>query len=96
MCQPNSGAQRALHGPGEVEQLHVAVGDDVGRHRQRQHQQAVEQAAAGKAIHGDEPGRARAEQQRERADAREQQRRVGQRARQHGAHQVRPHALAAR
>ena len=87
-------AQRPLHRAGEVEQLHVAVGDDVGRHGERQHEQAVEQAAAGEAVHGDEPCRARADEQREDADAGEQQQGVGDRGRQDGARQVRPHALA--
>ena len=42
------GPQSALHGAGEVEQLHIRVGDDVGRHGQRQHQQAVERPRPGK------------------------------------------------
>ena len=37
-----------LHRAGIVEQLDVAVGDDVGRHRERQHEQAVDEGAAGK------------------------------------------------
>ena len=55
--------QRALHGAREIEQLDVGVGDDVGRHGERQHQQAVQQAAAGEAVHGGEPGRPGADQQ---------------------------------
>ena len=56
-------AQQLLHGSRIVKQFYIAIGDDVGRHRQRQHQQSVEKATPREPIHGDEPGGCRSERQ---------------------------------
>ena len=50
-----------LHRADRMQHVEIGVGDDVGRHRERQEQRPFEDASAGKAEHGDEPGRADAD-----------------------------------
>ena len=61
--------QQGLQRAGIVEQLEIAKSDDVGRDGERQEQQPLEQASPREAVHGDEPRRAGADQEGERADA---------------------------
>ena len=87
-------AQTALHRPGIIEQLEIAIGDDVGRDRKRQEQQPLKITAPGKTIHGDEPSRPGADQERQHADARQQQQRAAQSSREHIGDEMRPGVAA--
>jgi hypothetical protein len=83
------------HRAGIVEQLEIGVGDDVGRDRERKQQQPLQQVTPGEAIHGHEPCRPGADEERQGADAGKQKRGAAKRSRQHVFDQMRP-GIAAR
>ncbi len=65
--------QHDLHRAERVEEIHIHIGDDVGRERERQRERPGERVAAGETIRGDEPCRAGSDDCGQRGDTREQQ-----------------------
>ena len=68
-----SACSTILHRAERVEEIHIHVGDDIGRERERQRERPGERVAAGEPVGGDEPCRAGADDRGERRDAGEQQ-----------------------
>ena len=77
------GAQQRLGGAGEIEQFGEAVGGEVGRNGERQHQQPLEPGAAGEIVMGHEPCGHEADDAGEEADTGHQRAGVAQRDGQH-------------
>ena len=69
------GADRRLHRPDRVEDVEIGVGDDVGRHGERQEQRPVEDAPAGEVVGRHQPGGAGADRDDDDADAGKEKRR---------------------
>ena len=86
-------AQRRLHRSRELEQIGVDVGDDVGRHRERQQERPVEDAPAGEVVVSDVPGRADADQYRAERHPAHQHERVRDVAAEYRRDEVRPDVL---
>ena len=83
-------AQGGLHHPGIIEHLQIGVGDDIGRDRERQQQQPLQISPSRKAIHGDEPGGAGADQETQASYPGHQQQRAADRAGEHVGDEMRP------
>ena len=95
-ARPSEGvAQRRLDGTRVLEEVGVRVGHHVRRHRERQQQRPREEPAARKAPARDEPAGGRAPDGHAGADERDEQQRVGDVARQHGAGKVHPRVAGA-
>ena len=65
-------AQGRLKRPRECQEIGVGIADDVGRQHQRQQKRPLQGPAAGKAAHGDEPGRPSADDGRAEPHAQQQ------------------------
>ena len=84
-----------LHRTKRVQQIQIGVGDDVGRHRQRQQQRPGQHAAATEIVGRHQPGAAGAQRRHQHADTEQQHHGIQTGARQYVRHHVRPQALAA-
>ncbi len=81
---------RALDDAERMQDVEIGIGDDVGRHRQRQQQRPFQLPAAREVVGRDQPGRRGADRGDDHADADQQHGRLAQRRRQHIGEQVRP------
>ena len=84
------GAYGGLDRAGDAQHVGVGIGQDIGRHRQRQHQRPVEEAPAREAVHGDEPGGTRPHAEREGGHAQAEQDGVAHILGQHRPGEMRP------
>lgn len=83
-------AQRRLQRADKLQEIGIDIGQDIGRHGQRQDQRPLEEAAAGKIVHGGQPGGGDAEGSDADPDAEAQPERVQDVFRQHRLGQMRP------
>ena len=90
VAQRKPDRQRAMDQAERLEQIGIDVSRDIGRDRQRQRHQPQQQRAAGKIMQRDQPCRACADRQCQRADAEQQERGVEHRPRQHIGDQIAP------
>ena len=60
-------AQRGLYRPADPHQVAIGISEDIAGRGERQDKQPFEQAPAGKAVHGHQPGRRHGEGQDEQA-----------------------------
>ena len=87
---PCNGPQRRLHRPDRVQHVHIGVGDDIGRHRQRQQQRPFQPPPPGKAEPGHQPGGSNPGDRRHHGGTGQQHRGLPQRIRQHIGGNMRP------
>jgi len=83
-------AQSRLQRTDELQEVGIDIGHDIGRHGQRQDQRPFEETAAGKIVHGGQPGGGDAEGSHPEPDPEAQPERVQDVFRQHRLRQMRP------
>jgi hypothetical protein len=90
MLPAESFAQSCLQRADELQEVGVNIGHDIGRHGEWQNQRPLEKAAAGKIVHGSQPGGGDAEDSDADPDAEAQPEGVQDVFREHRLGQMRP------